>query len=317
MMLPWLEETCRGLAGRIAEDRLGHAPLIHGPRGIGKRILGEWLARLLLCSQRQDGQPCRDCQSCRLIDSDTHPDLFVVELAEDKQSIGVDQVRRLIEQLQLTASLGASRIGLIPNADAMNRNAANALLKTLEEPPSGAWLILLSEQPARLPATVRSRCQQLPLRAADQRVAARWLEQQCSTAEASAREAALELSGGAPLAAREMIESEDLAFGFELLDDLSQAQPHAQVLERWQANPTATWRWLARWLAIIMAQLSGAGGWKPPGRALPSHIDKRRLMALWRGALDGCREAERGVVRQDLLLGQWLLEWQAAQSARK
>lgn len=317
MMLPWLEETRRGLANRIAGERLGHAPLIHGPRGIGKRALGEWLARLLLCNQPQGGQPCGHCQSCRLIDGGTHPDLFVVELAEDKQSIGVDQIRRLIERLQLTASLGASRIGLVPNADAMNRNAANALLKTLEEPPSGAWLILLSEQPSRLPATVRSRCQQWPLRPADQDMAAQWLEQQCAGAEASERKAALELSGGAPLAARKMIESDDLNFGFQLLDDLSEARPHAQVLERWQTNPTATWRWLARWLAIVMAQASGAGGWKPPGRTLPRHVDQRRLAELWHGALEGRREAERGVVRQDLLLGQWLLEWRAAQPARK
>src|SRR5699024_4851929 len=189
--------------------------------------------------------------------------------------------------------------------------------KTLEEPPSGAWLILLSETPARLPATVRSRCQQWPLRVAEPHLAARWLEQQCSSAEAGTREAALELSGGAPLAAREMIASDDLAFGFELLDDLSQSRPHAQVLERWQSHPAATWRWLARWLSIIMAQLSGAGGWQPPDRALPRHIDRRRLAELWQRALEGHREAERGVVRQDLLLGQWLLEWQAAQSARK
>jgi len=316
-MLPWLEPNARQLWERIKSGRLGHAPLIHGPCGIGKHVLGKWLACLLLCSQPRDGQPCGECQSCRLFDGGTHPDLFVVEIPEDKQGIGVDQVRDLIERLQLTAALGANRVGLVMQADAMNRNAANALLKTLEEPPSGAWLILVSEQPARLPATIRSRCQQLPLRAASREVAEAWLAENCTDADDASREAALELSAGAPLAALEMLESGDLETGFAILDDLVEGHPHAEVLERWQADPGVSWQWLARWMAIIMAQTSHAGGWQPPGRSLPGGVDRRDLARLWQGALDGHREAGRGVVRQDLLLGQWLLEWEAAHPARK
>jgi DNA polymerase-3 subunit delta' len=314
-MLPWLETSCRTLRERLEGERLGHAPLVHGPRGIGKRILGDWLARLLLCSEPAASGACGACRSCRLIEGGTHPDLFVVEVPEDKQGIGVDQVRELIERLQLTASLGAHRVGLMPQADAMNRNAANALLKTLEEPASGAWLILLSEQPARLPATIRSRCQQLPLRAPARESSAPWLADACPGASEADREAALELAAGAPLAARDMLDNGGLETGFALLDDLIEDRPHGEVLERWQADPIAAWTWIARWVAVIMARASNAGGWQPPGRRLPVVLDRRDLAHLWQAALDGHREAERGVVRQDLLLGRWLLEWEASKAA--
>ncbi|MDZ7789969.1 MAG: DNA polymerase III subunit delta' [Xanthomonadales bacterium] len=316
-MLPWLETHCRDLRERIETQRLGHAPLIHGPRGIGKRELGQWLARLLLCGQPRGGDPCGDCQSCRLFEGGGHPDLFVMEVPEDKQGIGVDQVRDLIERLQLTSVMGAHRVGLVLQADAMNRNAANALLKTLEEPPSGAWLILLSEQPARLPATIRSRCQQWPLRAPDAEVAAAWLADAYPDADAQQREAALQLSAGAPLAALEMLASDDLSAGLAMLDDLIEARPHVEVLERWQADPVASWQWLGRWMNVIMAHASRAGGWQPAGKRLPEALDRRDLARLWQMALDGHREAVRGVVRQDLLLGRWLLEWEASQSAWK
>lgn len=316
-MLPWLETQCHDLRERMETERLGHAPLIHGPRGIGKRELGWWLARLLLCGHPRDGEPCGECQSCRLVEGGGHPDLFLMEVPEDKQGIGVDQVRDLIERLQLTSSIGAHRVGLVPQADAMNRNAANALLKTLEEPPSGAWLILLSEQPARLPATVRSRCQQWPLRAPDAEAAETWLADSYPDAAAQQREAALQLSAGAPLAALEMLESDGLSAGLAMLDDLIEGRPHAEVLERWQADPVASWQWLGRWMSVIMAYASHAGSWQPPGKRLPEALDRRDLARLWQMALDGHREAVRGVVRQDLLLGRWLLEWEASQPARK
>lgn len=317
MTAPWLEPTCRMLSQRIDAQRLGHAPLLHGPRGLGKRALGDWLARRLLCSEPNGDDPCGECRACRLIDNGTHPDLFTVEVAEDKQGIGVDQVRDLIERLQLTASMSSHRVGLMPQADAMNTNAANALLKTLEEPPAGAWLVLIAEQPARLPATIRSRCQQLPLRPPDAATAGRWLAAERPDDGDSQRRAALELSGGAPLAARDMLASGGLETGMDILRDLIEHTPHAEALERWQADPAESWLWLARWMAVLMARASEAGGWRPEQLTLPGDISPRALARLWQMALDGHREAERGVVRQDLLLGRWLLEWEACQSARK
>lgn len=206
MNLPWLASTFRSLDERISAGRLGHAPLIHGPAGVGKRELARWLARRLLCGQPVEGNgPCGTCRSCVLAEAGSHPDLFALEIPEDRQGIGVDQVRELIDRLQLTASFGPGRVGLLEQADAMNVHAANALLKTLEEPPPGAWLILCSERPARLPATIRSRCQQLPLRVPDSALIESWLAQACPDRSEAERKVALEICAGAPLAALDML----------------------------------------------------------------------------------------------------------------
>ena len=148
-------------------------------------------------------------------------------------------------------------------------------------------------------------------------MAAAWLADAYPDAGAQQREAALQLSAGAPLAALEMLASDDLSTGLGMLDDLIEARPHAEVLARWQADPVASWLWLGRWTSVIMAHASRAGGWQPHGKRLPEALDRRDLARLWEMALDGHREAVRGVVRQDLLLGRWLLEWEASQSAWK
>lgn len=317
MPYPWLERACADLDMRIRNGRLGHAPLIHGPAGLGKRALAGWLARRLLCLQADGEQPCGNCRSCELIAGGSHPDLFHVEIPEDRQGIGVDAIRELIERLQLTASVGPSRVGLLPEADAMNRNAANALLKTLEEPAPGAWLILVSERPDALPATIRSRCQQLPLRVPSASLATDWLANEAPEESEARRSAALTLTGGAPLAARDMLADGGLDTGLQMLEDLAGRGESATIIERWQADPKSSWQWLARWMAVLMSDASGAQDWQPPdGIRLPPSPQRRALVRLWQEALSGRREAVRGVVRQDLLFGRWLLEWQAAQPSR-
>lgn len=316
MKLPWLDAITESLDARIKSDRLGHAPLIHGADGTGKRVLGQWLARRLLCLDPSAGQPCARCQACRLIDTGTHPDLFIVEVAEGKRGIEVDQIRDLSERLQLTASLGSRRVGLIVEANAMNQNAANALLKTLEEPPSGAWLVLLSHQPARLVATVRSRCQPIAVHPPPESVGLAWLEQACPDLSPGSHQTALTLCGGAPLAAREMLETGGLESGMTILADLSGEHEHDEILKRWLSDPAATWQWLARWLTLLMHRASHSAAWQPDGLALPTVSNRRALAELWQRTLTGGLEAERGVVRQDLLLGRWLLEWKVLQRVR-
>jgi DNA polymerase-3 subunit delta' len=308
----WLEPWCRELAGRIDGGRLGHAPLLTGSRGVGKRDIAGWLARRLLCLDPDGSAACGRCRSCQLVEAGAHPDFFAVEVAEDKQGIGVDQVRDLIERLQLTASVGQRRVGLLPSAEAMNVNAANALLKTLEEPADEAWLILVCERPEQLPATIRSRCQQIVIRVPEAGVAETWLASACPEASEDERALALAVAAGAPLAARDMIVSGDLAYGLEILEDLGREASSGEILERWQQQPQATWRWLARWLNLLMLDASRIGHRHPDlPVGLPAAGDRRTLLRLWQQALAGHREAVRGVVRQDLLLGRWLLEWEA------
>lgn len=312
MIHAWLESWCRELAARVDAGRLGHAPLLTGSRGVGKRELARWLARRLLCLDPQGVAPCGRCRSCELAEAGSHPDFFAVEPAEDKHSVGVDQVRTLIERLQLTASVGPRRVGLLPSAEAMNVNAANALLKTLEEPTDEAWLILVCERPQQLPATIRSRCQQIVIRVPDSDVSEPWLASACPDAGPRDRALALAVSGGAPLAARDMIVSGDLAYGLEILEDLGRRDSSGEILERWQQQPLSTWGWLARWLNLLVLDASRIGGRHPElPMGLPAARDRQAMIRLWQEALAGHREAVRGVVRQDLLLGRWLLEWEA------
>lgn len=165
--LPWQRRTAAELLARRA--RWPHALLLTGPVGIGKRILAHWLARGLLCeSPIEGGTPCGACASCRYAAAGQHPDLRVVEPVdvEDGEAkpvewIAVDRIRALTRWAELTSHRGGAKVALIAPAERMNAAAANALLKTLEEPPANTFFILVSHQAGRLPATIVSRCQRI------------------------------------------------------------------------------------------------------------------------------------------------------------
>src|SRR5690606_14968084 len=162
--LPWHAEAWTRLQAQIRRQALPHALLISGLPGLGKRRLAEQLAAALLCEAgRNELQACGRCRACRPLVQGAHPDLFVVTPEEEGRQVRVDQVRGLIDQLALKSQYGGYRVGLIDPADRMNAAAANALLKTLEEPPPGVVLLLVAARPSLLPATIRSRCQQLTL----------------------------------------------------------------------------------------------------------------------------------------------------------
>lgn len=140
----------------MSGGRLAHAYLFAGPEGVGKRLMALTLARALFC---QDGTGCGECAPCRKVDHRNHPDLHFLE--PDGSSIKIEQVRALQHELNLRPFEGKYKICLIEAADTMTVAAANALLKTLEEPRGDTLLILLSSHPQRLLETIRSRCQPL------------------------------------------------------------------------------------------------------------------------------------------------------------
>lgn len=201
--------------------RLHHALLIHGPAGIGKFALAERFAQRLLCEAGDAARkPCGTCDGCRWFAAHTHPDFRLLEpealarrvAAEDdtdspspataktakpSQEIKVDQVRALDQFLSLRSHRGRRRVVLVHPAETMNANAANALLKALEEPQPGAHFILVSHRPARLLPTIRSRCAAVPLGLPDPQLARAWLKEQ-GVPEA---EGWLAFAGGAPLQA--------------------------------------------------------------------------------------------------------------------
>ena len=144
---------------RIA-GRLPHALLLAGPPGIGKMRFAEALSYSLLCDQSGQETACGDCKQCQLCLSG-HPDLKIIEPEEGARQIKVDQIRAVIHFLSQTSHAGGYKIVLLKPAETMNINAANAVLKSLEEPTENSLLILVSDMPGSLMPTIRSRCQLL------------------------------------------------------------------------------------------------------------------------------------------------------------
>ncbi|MDE0054471.1 MAG: hypothetical protein OXT64_09505 [Gammaproteobacteria bacterium] len=159
---PWLLAPSRRFERMVTGGRTPHAVLVHGPGGWGEEMLASRCAMTLL---GLDGE-----SEARAL---AHPDLRWVE--PDGQTVRIDQVRDIGEFMHQTARRGAAKVAVLNRADRMTVNAANALLKTLEEPSSGGFLILVTDAPDRLPATVRSRCQRIPVFAADQTDVLAWL----------------------------------------------------------------------------------------------------------------------------------------------
>jgi DNA polymerase-3 subunit delta' len=140
----------------IANKRIAHAYLFEGPEGVGKRLTALAFARALLCDK---GEGCGSCNACRKVDHNNHPDIHIVNA--DGNSIKIEQVRTLQQQLSLRTLEGRYRFCLIDNAEQLTNGAANALLKTLEEPQPQTVIILISSQGEKLLPTIRSRCQKM------------------------------------------------------------------------------------------------------------------------------------------------------------
>ena len=219
---PW-QTGLRDSLCRLAEaGRLPHALLLAAAEGTGKQQFARAFAAWRLCQQPVAGEACGRCRSCDLIAAGTHPDLHWVspERVDDKVSkvITVAQTRQLVDFATQAAQRQGWRVIVISPADALNTAAANGLLKTLEEPGRDTLFLLLTDQPTGLLATIRSRCQLLPLSVPDAEAAMTWLRGQLpNPAEASTL---LTLARGAPVAAAALRESPWYAARADLLDDL-------------------------------------------------------------------------------------------------
>lgn len=233
---PWVTPTLESLRKPLAGDRFPHALLIIGAEGIGKHLLARALAKVLLCAASGSTRPpCGSCKSCILFAAGNHPDFYEVLPEENKSSIGVDQVRILSANLTLTSGMGARRAAIVYPAELMTHSAANSLLKTLEEPPDGTVLILVSAHPARLPATVRSRCQTIQQVRPTTGEGLSWLH----ALDASQDWAPLlRLAGGAPLTAVAMKEAGlgqlDAQLATDLLELARGRVDPLEVAKRWE-----------------------------------------------------------------------------------
>lgn len=236
---PWLSEWATRLHERVRRGRLPHALLFCGPRGCGKRLLADWLVALVLCvSPAADGSACGRCRECVLRRAGTHPDVWRSEPTDRpdgrrRHEILIEQVRELIAHLAVAGQRSGTSIAVIDPADRLNAAAANAFLKTLEEPAPGRLLILIADEPARVRATIRSRCTRIEVRMPPAEVSLPWLLAQGLRREMA--EEALRLAEGQPLRALAMAEDGSVALARTIageLDDLAAGRTSAAALAR-------------------------------------------------------------------------------------
>lgn len=206
MIYSWQKQQWEKLLQMQQIKRLPHALLLYGPQGTGKRVFARSLAGSLLCQQTaENGSACGQCTQCRLVSAGTHPDLSVLVPTPPKDSrskkpvlhIRIDAIRELGSKLVTTSQMQGYRVAVIETADRLVMQAANALLKTLEEPGADTLIILVSSNPHRLPITLRSRCQSIRFSSPGKAEALAWLDSQ----GIKKAELALNLAHGAPLVA--------------------------------------------------------------------------------------------------------------------
>ena len=283
--------------------QLPHALLLHGPTGIGREWLALWLAGRVL------GAPGLAHPQA----AGEHPDLLRLAPPADKQILPIERVRELVEFLQLTAHQGGAKVALLRPAEAMSRAAANSLLKTLEEPPPGSLILLLSAAPSRLPATVLSRCQRLrlPLPGRDQGLA--WLAGQDAGVDWAPL---LALAGGAPLKARGLRDQDFATEAARLAEELAALGRHAAspvaVARRWARLPGSDWLdWLYR---AVAEQIRSALAGDPELRTRhlqnpPDGLNMEGLFACLREIAE-LRRLHGGGINMELALASLLARWQ-------
>lgn len=266
-MITWFKNELSAVLAQ--KGQLAHALLVKGPRGIGKQAFGMALANALLCETPQpNGMACSQCNACNWFANGTHPDFRVLAPVTDGDAegdaeesakktkaspwISIEQVRELHDFINVSSHRGGRKIILVNPAEALNVNAANALLKNLEEPPALTHFILISHRPHRLPRTIVSRCRQLSLRPPDRATGLAWLNEQ----GVAHPEVALAQSSGAPLLALAASEGDELAGRSDFLSRI--APPNFDplgVAEAFRDLPLERFvNWLQKWTYDIAGQ---------------------------------------------------------------
>lgn len=327
MRYPWQTVAWNHLIAR--RGNLPHSLLFHGRKGIGKLDFAYAFAQSLLCREPgADGTACGQCPACNWFAQGSHPDLWVIdperetEAGEDEEAkpaekkagapIKVEAIRELADFVNLSSHQSGLRIVLIHPAEAMNVQAANALLKTLEEPTPGTLFLLVTHQLQHLLPTIRSRCQKLPLPSPSREQAAEWLAAQ------GIPDAALYLAqaGYAPLAAAQLADEEGQGRRRAFLGEISspaKLDPIGLAESLKGADLGEVVNWLQKWIYDLMSlRLAGSlryqADFEPVLRTLASRVGMAQLLAFHR-ELTAVRRTVGHPLNSQLVLEQLLFSY--------
>lgn len=318
-MYPWQKEQWQSL--QRMRGKMPHALLLQGRAGIGKLELARDFAQAMLCeTPQEDGAACGGCTACAWFEQGNHPDFRLIEPeslsegAEEEKPAGkkasnkisVAQVRDLADFVNLSTHRHGMRVILIHPAESMNPNAANALLKTLEEPAPSTLFLLISHHPQQLLPTVRSRCHKIELPLPSLAEATAWLQEQ-GVADASVY---LAQAGRSPLRALVLNDSDYQAQRKAFLNDLAQPEnldvvPAAERSAKFDLPELIDWwqKWVHDLLGVKMGTpVQYQPDWEASLRGLAKKVNLKRLLDFQRELL-----AARRVLHHPLN-GQLLLE---------
>ncbi len=247
----WLHGSWSQLAAYLAQQRIPQSLLITGKKGLGKQQLAQNFVKALLCEQRSiESLACGHCSSCQLFNANTHPDFTVIQPEEAGKSITISQIRGLTDFLLLSSQFNSYRALIINDAHRLTHAAANSFLKSLEEPVEKTCIILISDMPTALPATIRSRCQKLFVEAPDSEVAKQWLQQQQISEDL---DILLNMAHGVPLTAQQyanegILASRKSCFNDWLKISRQQVSP-VFIAEQWQkVSDSLILFWMTTWV---------------------------------------------------------------------
>lgn len=308
MNIPWLDNVVQAAESSKAQGRAAHALMISGAVGTGKRSAAAWLACRHLGIETGETLPQFP------LSVPEHADLRWVTTPEDKHTIGIEQIRSLVAHLSLTSYAGGGKVAVIEPAEAMTHNAANSLLKTLEEPSGDSLLILIADRLGRLPATIFSRCQRLNVHVPKEQAGLEWLQ---TLQPGTSWGAVLKDSGYAPLAAltayERLDETEAMASDFSAVAE-GRAAP-LQVAAKWAKHePDFVFSWFSRQIQSCILRVTGgvpAGVSTVVGDSVLGRIDRRNLFC-YLDIINRLRGQPAGSFNVQLTLECLLIDWACA-----
>ncbi len=296
-------------------QRLGHAYLLSGPQGIGLEDFAKQAAHYVMCRGAKQTQACDECQSCHLFITQQHPDFFELRRQEEKKEITVDQVRDLIYKLNETSHQGGYKVVWIDGVEFLNQSAFNALLKNLEEPAEKTLFLLTTHQIDRLPATIKSRCQQLNFTAPPIADAAQWIHQQAPQVDEALVKRALRLNWGAPIDALTWIEEKLFEEDQQWKNDLKQMQAGKKTITqavaawlKWQ-QPERVFDYFYQWSVSAVRSVMYKEG------SPQNNLQQVQNWLRFQQAILNAHQNWSGNANKELVLENLCLEWLSIQQS--